>query len=281
VSHAPVLRAHVIPRLRGLRRRVGDQRRSRRARQAQRRLERRMAGPKILRAFAQAYPEAVFVEIGANDGHQHDHLRPILDERGWSGVMVEPVPFVFERLRANYGGRGGIRLENVAVADRDGALPFYHLRQVADPEREGLPSWYDGIGSFSEETVRNHAALIPDLDERLVRVEVPCLTFDSLCARCELAWVDLLLLDTEGYDHEILASIDWSRHRPRLVVYEHYHMRSETRRSLEERLTGLGYECKSEGFDTWCLQTGVEDELTRRFRALAPAVPVSSAEEDR
>ncbi len=28
----------------------------------------RMAGPRLLAAFADAYPEAVFVEIGANDG---------------------------------------------------------------------------------------------------------------------------------------------------------------------------------------------------------------------
>ena len=40
-----------------------------------RRFERRLAAPKLLRAFADHNPDAFFVEIGANDGEQHDHLR--------------------------------------------------------------------------------------------------------------------------------------------------------------------------------------------------------------
>ena len=44
------------------------------ARLRYRRLLARMAGPRLLRRFAEAYPEAFFVEIGANDGEQHDQL---------------------------------------------------------------------------------------------------------------------------------------------------------------------------------------------------------------
>ena len=79
---------------------------------------------------------------------------------------------------------------------------------------EGLPQWYDGIGSFSREAVLDHARLIPDIEDRLVRTEVPCLTFDSLCAKHDVGAVDLLLIDTEGYDHQILAHINFGVHRP-------------------------------------------------------------------
>lgn len=244
------------------------------------RAERRMAGPKILRAFADSYPNAFFIEVGANDGHQHDHLHRLLEQKPWSGIMVEPVPFVFERLCRNYGGRHRIRLENLAVADRNGSLPFYHLEQVDDPSREGLPSWYDGIGSFSREVVLNHASLIPGLERRMTCVEVPCLTFESLCSRCEVSHVDLLIVDTEGYDREILTTLDWNRHRPRLVVFEHYHLGSGEREELSALLVELGYELKSEGFDTWCLLRA-DDQLTKTFRTLAPAVPLASAKVDR
>jgi hypothetical protein len=46
-------------------------------------------------------------------------------------------------------------------------------------------------------------------------------------------------------------------------------------------LAAHGYECKAEGFDTWCLQTGVDDRLTRTFRAAAPGLPPASVHEDR
>jgi FkbM family methyltransferase len=255
--------------------------RSARERWQVRRVESKLAGPKILRAFADSYPTAFFVEIGANDGEQHDHLRPILDTKPWNGIMVEPVPYVFERLRANYEGRPRISLENAAIADHDGTMAFYHLRQAEDRVTAGLPRWYDGIGSFSREAVLNHASLLPDLEQRLTCVDVPCLTFDSLCRKHSVDRVDLLIVDTEGYDHEVLRNIDWQVHRPALVVYEHYHLRPEDRARLRTDLIGLGYELKEEGFDTWCLHTAAEERLTRAFRALSPAIPAASVHEDR
>jgi FkbM family methyltransferase len=89
-----------------------------------------MAGPRLIAAFADAFPDALFVEVGSNDGRKHDHLRAHIEERGWRGVMVEPVPYVFERLRRNYGDNGRVRLENVAVAGHDGRMPFWHLAEA-------------------------------------------------------------------------------------------------------------------------------------------------------
>jgi hypothetical protein len=65
----------------------------------ERRLRRRSFGQRLLRAFADAYPEASFLEIGAGDGVTADHLRPFVVSRPWHGIMVEPVPYVFEQLR--------------------------------------------------------------------------------------------------------------------------------------------------------------------------------------
>lgn len=251
---------------------LGDRIRNFRARRA----EVRLAGPKLLRAFADAFPSAVFVEIGANDGEQHDHLRPMIVERDWRGVMVEPVPYVFERLRDNYAALERVTVENAAVADRDGRRPFYHLAPSADYRSEGLPQWYDGIGSFSRDAVLDHRRLIPDIETRLVQTDVPCLTFDSLCAKHGLTHVDLLLVDTEGYDHEILRQIDLSAHRPALVVYEHYHLGEHDQESCRQELRAAGYELLSEGFDTWCLRPDANPRLTRRWRRLRPAVAAVS-----
>jgi FkbM family methyltransferase len=234
----------------------------------------------LLRAFAEAFPEAVFVEIGANDGEQHDHLRPMIIEHQWRGVMVEPVPYVFARLGANYGGFNQVSLENAAIADRDGRRPFYHLAPSADYRGDGLPQWYDGIGSFSRELVLDHSRLIPDIETRLVETEVPCLTFDSLCAKHGLERVDLLLVDTEGYDYEVLRHIDFEVHRPALVIYEHYHLTENDQTRCETELQGAGYETMAEGFDTWCLRSDADPALARAWRRLRPAVPRLSVRDE-
>jgi FkbM family methyltransferase len=213
---------------RGVADRVRAARRTPRASEGRRPTAPDLAGPRLLAAYATVAPHARFVEVGANDGEQHDFLRPHA-RAGWTGVMVEPVPYIHARLQRNYAGVPGVALVNAAVADRNGTLPFFHLVEVADPRAEGLPDWYDGVGSFSRATVLSHADAIPDVAERLVETEVPCLTFDALCEAHGLARVDVLVVDTEGYDHEVLRTVDFARWRPRLVIYEHFHLDEQAR----------------------------------------------------
>jgi FkbM family methyltransferase len=244
-----------------------------------RRIERRMAGARLLRGFAAAYPEAVFVEIGANDGEAHDHLQSHIRRRGWRGVMVEPVPYVFERLRANYGDLERVKLENAAIAESDGELPFWHLPETSEPESRGLPDWYHALGSLSRDAVLANRDLIPGLEEKLVSTPVRCLTLDSLLARHGLDRVDLFAVDTEGYDAVVVGQLDLARVRPRLILYEHYHLGDEERSACRERLAESGYEILEEHFDTFALDP-LPDRLTSMFRRLEPSfAPVTAAEE--
>jgi FkbM family methyltransferase len=191
--------------------------------------------------------------------------------------MVEPVPHVFERLRRNYGAIDRVTLENAAIADRDGTIPFYYPAAEADPT--GLPDWYDGIGSLSREAVVGHARHIPDIERRLVREEVECLTYASLCARHGVARVDLLVIDTEGHDREFLRTLDLTGERPRLIVYEHFHLSPEDRSAARAQLERAGYETLEEGFDTFALDPR-DDALTTTFRGLTPGVPGVSSEDE-
>lgn len=242
------------------------------ARLRHRLLMRRMAGPKLLRAFASAYPEATFVEVGANDGDQHDHLRPFISGSDWRGVMVEPVPYVFERLRHNYAGVDRVACENAAIADRDGTLPFFHLRDATPAERAELPSWYDGIGSFSLDFVLGHARDIPDVADRLVEASVPTLTFATLLQRHGIDDVDLVVIDTEGHDAAILRSIDLHVHRPRLLLYEHFHLSRDERSATRALVEAAGYETMEEGFDTFCVDPTSDPGFVAAWRRLRPAV---------
>jgi FkbM family methyltransferase len=248
----------------------------------QRRIERALAVPRLMRAFARRYPNAFFVEIGANDGEQHDHLREFILSRRlrWRGVMVEPVPYVFERLRANYGEHDRVALENAAIADRDGARPFYYVVDADASERTRLPDWYDGIGSFSREKVLAHRKAIPDIDRRLMERELPCMTFDTLCRRHDAVRVDLLVIDTEGYEAEILRSIDLRAWAPRVILYEHFHLLPDDRARSRARLEEAGYETLEEGFDTLCLRPDGGDSLDRCWQHVEPAFAGVSVQDE-
>jgi len=237
--------------------------------------ERRRLGPRLMRTFARLYPTATFLQLGSNDGSKHDPLRAALLRSHWTGVMVEPVPYVFERLRANYGSTPRVRLENVAVAARAGSMPFYYLKPAAAHER--LVDWYDELGSFRKDVILTHADVIPQLEQRLVCVDVDCVTVQDVCRRNGLHSVDLLHTDLEGYDFELIKSIDFDRTRPLLLVYEHKHLGAEDRRQARARLRDAGYEAFEEVADTWCVDTRVRDarhgRLLRAFRRIGAGAP--------
>ena len=228
----------------------------------------------ILGAFTARYPRARFLEIGANDGQRLDPLTPFIAANEWRGVMVEPVPYVFERLRRHFEDRPEIEVENVAIAESEGTRTFYHLAEEAqEPEGgEGRAIWwYDAIGSFDREHLYKHAAVVPDFEARLREIEVRCTTVAELCRSHDLGNPDLILIDTEGYDARIVASIDLDEIRPRLLIYEHHHLGEEERASCEARLRAHGYELIAEGLDTWCLDARVDDELRAAWHRLIAA----------
>jgi FkbM family methyltransferase len=257
---------------RGISRVTGFSPRRRWAEFRYRRLLRRLAGPRLLDTFAAIYETPFFVEIGANDGVQHDFLRDHILAKGWRGIMIEPVPYVYERLRQNYAEVPGVMLENIAISDQDGTLPFYHLIKPDPAETASLPDWYDGIGSFSKETILSHRNDIPDLDERIVELQIPAMTFESLLRAREVDRVDLLMIDTEGYDGEIVRHLDLATRAPAVLIYEHFHLAPDERAACRGVLEDAGYATMEEGFDTFAVHAQAEPRLRTEFGRLRPAV---------
>lgn len=235
------------------------------------RRERHVLAP-LLEAIGHVRAPVFFIQVGSNDGEQQDPLRDSIREFGWSGIMVEPVPYVFERLQRNYERVSGIALENIAVSTTDGEATFHHLAHVAAEDASTVPRWYDALGSFSLDIVRSHHDFIPDIDSRIVSTTVPTLTFESLCARHGVKHLDVLHIDTEGHDFEVLKLVPFERLRPIVVIYEHHHLSSADQAACQELLAHWGYDLVEYGLDTWAFnhaEVGAHEEaLTRLWHSL-------------
>lgn len=236
---------------------------------------------RLMEAFGVAFPRAFFIQIGANDGSTSDPLRRQVVARAWRGIMVEPVPHIFEKLRARYSGSPHVLLENVAIGASDGTAEFHSLVPVVNPVALGLPHWYAGLGSFRREVILSHKAQIPDIEQRIVTQTLPCLTFATLCARHGVDAVDLIQIDTEGYDYEVVKLIDLNRFRPALLIYEHVHLSAEDRAACENLLRRHGYEVGQFHLDTLALRAGdleaSKPALVHAWRSCFPAAGGASA----
>jgi hypothetical protein len=76
------------------------------------------------------------------------------------------------------------------------------------------------------------------LEER----RVPCWTFSRLLKEANAPRdIDLLQIDAEGFDYEIILSIDFNAVRPAIVHYEHMVLSEPNRNACLELLAGHGY----------------------------------------
>ena len=165
--------------------------------------------------------------------------------------MVEPVKYVFDRLADNYRQCRNLSLENIAIAASNGSQDFFHLAQSDDD----LPSWYTQLGSFSRDTVLAHADRIPDIEKRIVCTPVPCMTFDALCQKHSVGPIDLIHIDTEGYDYKIIKLIDLDRYQTTLVIYGHKHLSDADQAGCYDYLASKGYEAIEDGRDTLAMRS--------------------------
>ena len=165
------------------------------------------------------------------------------------GVLIEPVPELFERLRATYAGKDGLTFVNAAVAEADGRRDLYWVPPAPDD-----PEWSDQLGSFSRDVVLGHADEVRDLADRVVTVSVACRTLASLVAEHGLSDIDLLHIDAEGYDLAILRTIDFAaRWAPRCVLYEQKHLGAD-RTAARDLLRAAGYSVIDLGSDAFAFR---------------------------
>ncbi|MEM7217197.1 MAG: FkbM family methyltransferase [Pseudomonadota bacterium] len=158
--------------------------------------------------------EFYFVQIGANDGQSHDPLSTFVRANRLRGLVVEPLPDAFERLRAFYAGCPGVKPVNVAIHAEQTRVTLHRPRPELgarssgiaslDPERYKLTSRRTGIGAAD-----------------MVAIDVPAMTLADLFERERIDHLDALVIDTEGYDFEILRGLDLDRYRPSIVRFEH------------------------------------------------------------
>ncbi len=195
-------------------------------------------------------PSVFFVQVGSNDGVRGDPIHDLIVENsGWKGMFIEPVKHLFEKLKSNYQGRDGFIFENVAVGTERGARVFYHVSEEARRVLGAhLPNWYDQVGSFDRQHIAN--LVQGKLEPFIVEETVQCVPLQDVLSAHGVDRIDLLHIDTEGFDYKVLAQLDFSKYRPAIVLFEHRHLSDEEKQNAASLLKSEGYRCRHCGADT-------------------------------
>jgi FkbM family methyltransferase len=157
------------------------------------------------------FDKGVFVEAGANDGIRQSNTYYLEACRGWTGILVEPIPELYEACRRN---RPNATVIHGALTNPEMALGQVKLQFA------GLMSVIQG-GMQSKEEELKHVQVGCEI-QKLSSYEVyaPTLTLSNILDQQGITEIDFLSLDVEGFEHQALLGLDFTRHRPRYILVE-------------------------------------------------------------
>jgi FkbM family methyltransferase len=177
----------------------------------------------ILQLAQKAFPNGgVYVEAGAHDGVSQSNTL-LLNNIQWSGLLIEPSPISFEKLKFN---RPNDMLANVALVGSDG------ITMIRGTFGEGSLMSSADVELMSR-TPKEKRSYIAELIHRfpnnriskglrntsLVTTQVPAKTFDMVLHEYKVTKIDILILDVEGFELEALRGFGFHP-KPRVVIIE-------------------------------------------------------------
>lgn len=136
-----------------------------------------------------------FLSIGENDGVTFSNVRR-LAELGWTGVMVEPSPTAFKKLKENYAGKTGFYFYNFALGTSNGKVKFWDSGSHIGNGDHGLLST---MNPSEKERWKG---------QEYTEIEVQCFRWKTFLNRLSIRNFDFISIDAEASDYEILRQID-------------------------------------------------------------------------
>jgi FkbM family methyltransferase len=156
-----------------------------------------------------------FIQIGANNGRRDDPIHHLLVEHHEhiNGIAIEPIKENFLELQQTYQDYPNIKLLQCAIHNSEVEMPIYKINS----ELTDINDYLRGMASFDKNNFTKDG--IPD--EQILTDTVPCISLMNLIDREEIKKIHLLQIDAEGYDLEIIKSIDFNKIKPLIINFEH------------------------------------------------------------
>jgi FkbM family methyltransferase len=169
--------------------------------------------------------DGFFVEVGANDPEKWSQTFAF-EQRGWSGVLIEPQPELADKLRARRSAKVyAVACSSPANAGKPMRLNLAGIHSSLDAGRFVFGMQNEGT------------------------IDVPVMTLDQVLSDANAkAPIDLLSIDVEGHEIDVLDGFDMRRWRPRLLLIEDLVMNLR----LHRYLLGRGYKwLRRTGLNSW------------------------------
>ena len=156
------------------------------------------------------------IQIGANDGRRYDDLNNLVKKYIPYGIFVEPIKSNFKELKKNYSNQKNLYFENSAISVNNEISQLY---KVKDSSLEFYDDHVVGITSFNKNHLIKHGIKNKDI----IKVDVQTISITDLIKKYSIQNLDLIMIDTEGYDGSIVIDILNKNITRPIIVFEYIH----------------------------------------------------------
>ena len=200
----------------------------------------------IIAKYAKNNKNFFFIQIGAYDGITGDPIYKLARKYQWRGILVEPQKDQFKKLKRNYLNQIGLKFENLAIAKKNEIKIFYGVRATRyDNNSHGQ------LNSFNRNVILKHSHMVANLEKRITENKVRCLSYASLLKKHKVKKIDLLQIDTEGFDFEIIKQINFKKLRPKMIFFEYKHLSEKDKKKCKKILEQEGYKLITKRFNAF------------------------------
>jgi FkbM family methyltransferase len=189
----------------------------------------------LIDKYSKAIPGLTVVQVGANDGFNHDPLVKFIKRDKWKGVLLEPQTNVYDRyLSKLHKNNFSIHVLNKALYWKDEErllfkISFSNARWASGLSTFNKASLLESIesGHVARCAAKEGISLPESLHDYIATTTISCISTETLIKQFDLHHIDLLQIDAEGYDVEIIKMMNISETKPGMIVFEHTHLTSE------------------------------------------------------
>lgn len=190
-----------------------------------------------------------FLQIGAGDGLMNDPYREFILRDNLRGVLVEPLPSQFARLRRNYSRKNNVEFENCAVSYPAEPLRLFILDDDFLAQHPGRDLILLQAATSRRRLLESLAICgVSGVEEHVVELSVPAQTVEDLMAQHRLNTFDCLFLDLEGHEANVLLNLDYRSVQPKLIAFENIYLEDPQR--VNDHLRLMNFELSPFAQDT-------------------------------
>ena len=138
-------------------------------------------------------------------------------------LLIEPVKYNFDQLKNRFKNYKNIIFENIAIGDKNELIDFFHVLESSVDKLK--KHWASGIGSFSKEHILKHRTKRFQITEEDIKcIKIKAITFNKLIEKYKIEYINKLIIDAEGFDYNIIKSIDFKKIFIKEIIFEKKHL---------------------------------------------------------